>query len=99
MPVRFARRSADPVANVDATRIPVITMMTPTNFRAPVPRYFEMISGIVNPSLRRDMNPEKKSWTAPMNIVPSTIHKNAAGPNKAPCMAPKIGPRPAMLRK
>ena len=34
-----------------------------------------------------------------MNIVPSTIHKNAAGPNKAPCIAPKIGPNPAIFKK
>ena len=31
-----------------------------------------------------DKYPDKKSCTPPANIVPSTIHKNAAGPNKAP---------------
>ena len=55
--------------------------------------------GIVNPSLRKDIKPEKKSWTPPMKIVPNTIHKNADGPNNAPCIAPKIGPKPAIFKK
>jgi len=58
-----------------------------------------MIPGIVRPSFLSDKKPEKKSWTAPMKIVPNTIQKNATGPNKAPCIAPKIGPNPAIFKK
>jgi hypothetical protein len=35
----------------------------------------------------------------PMKIVPNVIHKKAAGPNNAPCMAQKIGPNPAIFKK
>ena len=89
MLVRLLINSAAPVAKVAATRMPVSTIRTAIIFRILVPKYFEMMFGIVIPSFLRDMNPEKKSWTPPMNIVPITIHKNAAGPNSAPCMAPK----------
>ena len=51
------------------------------------------------PSFRSERNPEKKSWTMPMKIVPRVIHKNAAGPNKAPRMTPNIGPKPAMFKR
>ena len=59
--VKLAIRSAAPFAKVAATRIPVIIMRTVTNFRSPLPKYFDTILGIVNPSSRMDMNPEKKS--------------------------------------
>lgn len=55
--------------------------------------------GIVNPSFLKDINPEKKSCTAPIKIVPIVIHKKAAGPNMAPCITPKIGPKPAIFKK
>lgn len=35
----------------------------------------------------------------PMKIVPNVIHRNAAGPNNAPCIAPKMGPKPAIFKK
>ena len=97
--VKLLSKSAAPVANVAETRIPVITIRTAIIFRIGLPRYFEIILGIVDPSFLKDMNPEKKSWTPPMNMVPKTIHKNAAGPNYAPCIAPKIGPKPAIFKK
>lgn len=97
--VKFSSKSAAPFANVAETRMPVITIRIATNFRTLFPKYFEIIAGIVNPSFLIDRNPEKKSWTPPMKIVPNTIHKNAAGPNNAPCIAPKIGPKPAMFKK
>ena len=97
--VRLLTKSAAPFAKVAETRMPVTTIRIPTNIRTLFPKYFETMLGIVNPSFRIDMNPEKKSWTLPMKIVPSTIHKNAVGPNNAPCIAPKIGPKPAMFKK
>ena len=30
-------------------------------------------------------------------MVPKVIHRNTTGPHRAPCMAPKIGPSPAMF--
>ena len=59
--VRLLSKSAAPFAKVADTRTPVITMRTATNFSSFVPKYFETIFGIVNPSSRKDMNPEKKS--------------------------------------
>ena len=50
------------------------------------------------PPERTDIMADMKSCTAPPKMVPATIHINAAGPNITPIMAPKIGPRPAMLR-
>ena len=97
--VKLAIKSAAPVAKVDATRIPVMIIRAATNFWIVLPRYFEMIFGIVEPSFLIDMNPEKKSCTAPMKIVPKVIHRNAAGPNNAPWMAPNIGPKPAIFKK
>ena len=97
--VKLLSNSAAPVANVDATSIPVITMTIAISFWIFVPRYFEMIPGIVIPSFLRERNPEKKSCIAPMKMVPRVIHRNAAGPNNAPCMAPNMGPNPAMFKK
>ena len=97
--VKLLSKSAAPVAKVAETRIPVITMRTAIIFCILVPKYFEMMFGIVNPSFLKDMNPEKKSWTPPMKIVPNTIHKKATGPNNAPCIAPNIGPKPAIFKK
>ena len=34
-----------------------------------------------------------------MKIVPNVIQINAAGPNNAPCIAPNIGPNPAIFKK
>ena len=84
IPVRLLSRSAAPFAKVVATRIPVDIMTIAMIFWILLPRYFETICGIVNPSFRTDMYPEKKSWVAPMKIVPNVIHRNAAGPNNAP---------------
>ena len=97
--VKLLIKSAAPFAKVAETRIPVIMIRTATNFSRPHPKYFETIFGIVRPSSLMDMNPAKKSWIHPMKIVPKVIHKNAAGPNNAPCMAPKIGPNPAIFKK
>ena len=33
----------------------------------------------------------------PAKMVPKVIHRNTMGPHRAPCMAPKMGPRPAMF--
>ena len=41
--------------------IPVITIRTAIIFRIGLPRYFEIILGIVDPSFLKYMNPEKKS--------------------------------------
>ena len=68
------------------------------SWRAVMPSSRPMISGSEAPSPRIDIMPDMKSWTAPAKIVPATIQMNAAGPNLTPMMAPKIGPRPAMLR-
>ena len=97
--VKVVSRSAAPFAKVVETRIPVITIRTAITFWILVPRYFEMMFGIVYPSFLMDMKPEKKSWTPPMKIVPKVIHMNATGPNNAPCIAPKIGPNPAIFKK
>ena len=97
--VKFPIREAEPVEKTDAIRMQVITVKTATSFWVVFPKYFETISGIVNPSFRSYRNPEKKSWTAPMNIVPNVIHRNAVGPNNAPCMTPNMGPKPAMFKK
>ena len=59
--VKLLSKSAAPVANVAETRIPVITIRTAIIFRIGLPRYFEIILGIVDPSFLKDMNPEKKS--------------------------------------
>ena len=50
------------------------------------------------PPLRRLIMPDTKSWTAPAKMLPNAIQRNAAGPNITPMMAPKIGPKPAILR-
>ena len=97
--VKLLIKSAAPFAKVAATRIPVIIIRTETNFSRPDPKYFETMAGIVRPSSLTDMNPAKKSWMHPIKIAPRVIHINAAGPNNAPCMAPKIGPNPAIFRK
>ena len=82
--VKSPINAADPVEKAAATRIPVIIVTNATNFCTVVPRYLEMMFGMVYPSFLSDMNPEKKSCTAPIKIVPKVIHRNAAGPNRAP---------------
>ena len=52
---------AAPFAKVAETKIPVSITRTAMNFWTLVPKYFETMFGIVNPSFRMDMNPEKKS--------------------------------------
>ena len=64
----------------------------------PVPSSRPTSSGSDSPPLRTLIMADTKSWTAPAKMVPSTIHRKAAGPNIMPMMAPKMGPRPAMLR-
>ena len=61
MSVRSVSKPAAPFAKVAETKIPVITIRTAMNFWILVPRYFEIMFGIVYPSFRTDMNPEKKS--------------------------------------
>lgn len=97
--VKLAINVADPVEKVAATKIPVNIVINAINFCAVVPKYLEIMLGIVNPSFLKDKNPEKKSWTAPTKIVPNTIQKNAAGPNNAPYITPNIGPNPAIFKK
>ena len=63
-----------------------------------LPKYIPTISGIEVPSCFIDITPDKWSWTAPANIQPKVIHKNATGPNKAPDIAPNIGPVPAIFK-
>ena len=84
MLVRLLINSAAPVAKLDATRMPVSTIRIAMILWTVVPKYFEIIFGIVSPLFLKDINPEKKSWIPPMNIVPNTIHRNTAGPNSAP---------------
>ena len=91
--------AADPFAKTAAPRTPVMIVTNATNCLAGVPRYFEIIAGIVDPSFLKDINPEKKSCVAPIKIVPKVIHKKAAGPNIAPCITPNIGPKPAIFKK
>ena len=64
----------------------------------PPPSSRPTISGSEAPPMRSDIMPDMKSWTAPAKMVPKTIHRNAAGPYMTPMIAPKMGPRPAMLR-
>ena len=84
MLVKLVSKSAAPFAKVAPTRIPVTMMRNAMNFWTVLPKYFEIMFGSVNPSFLRDMNPEKKSWTEPMKIVPNVIQTKAAGPNNAP---------------
>lgn len=97
--VKLAINAADPVEKTAAPRTPVIMVTNAINRLTVVQRYLEIIAGIVDPSFLKDLNPEKKSCVAPMNIVPKVIHKNAAGPNNAPCITPNIGPKPAIFKK
>ena len=59
--VRFVSKPAAPFAKVAETKMPVMIIRTAMNFWTLPPKYFEMMLGIVNPSFRTDMNPEKKS--------------------------------------
>ena len=59
--VRSASKAAAPFANVAETKMPVITIRTAMSFWMLLPKYFEIMLGIVYPSFRTDMNPEKKS--------------------------------------
>ncbi len=72
--VRLPINAADPVEKTEAPRTPVMIVTNATNCRAVVPRYLEIIAGIVDPSFLKDMNPEKKSCVAPM----STLQQNEA---------------------
>ncbi len=65
---------------------------------AGMPSCLPISSGSDSPSDRMLIMAEMKSWTAPPKMVPATIQMKAAGPYITPIMAPKIGPRPAMLR-
>ena len=58
-----------------APRTPFMMVTNATNCLTVVPKYFEIIAGIVDPSFLKDMNPEKKSCVAPIKIVPKVIHK------------------------
>ena len=98
MLVRFCMRPAGPMTNETPT---AMSRNATTKFMKPFilfPRYFAVTSGMFMPPVWIDIIPAKKSCTAPMKMQPTTIHMYAAGPKAAPVTAPKIGPRPAMLR-
>ena len=98
LPVILASRPAGVVTNTAPTKIMRTSEKTSMTIRAVLPSSLPIISGRLAPRWRIDTMAERKSCTAPPKIHPSTIQMNAAGPNKMPCMAPKIGPVPAMLR-
>ena len=81
-----------PTSIINSSEKPRMSCFTPTPSCSPT------ISGSDAPSERIEITPDRKSCTAPAKIVPKTIHRNAAGPNITPIMAPNIGPSPAMLR-
>lgn len=73
----YSIRKDSSQTKIVAPRTPFMIVTNATNCLTVVPKYFEIIAGIADPSFLKDMNSEKKSCVAPIKIVPKVNHLNS----------------------